>query len=360
MEGCAYMAHTLDTLPTELKLKIAAYLDPFVPLDSRWSQMALNDAESYRGAVQALSLVSRSWAAVLKDLRWQTLHLRPDESIASLLELARDYMPRIGAKVKTLLFVRGPDNKWPSEAWVQQQQSQTQQTAKRAACLFLNTLDIKPGSVVDVQVVRDALIARIVSACANVGHFAYTGPAPTHSKQGKVIDPSQHDALPFLSATSMTRAALDKSGPTIQSADLRFAHALSTNSLREIASGIEHFPNLMRLTLSAPRGRSSIPGYTNLSIVGAFEPSVLAFFDSAPLKNVEFCGNRDKGTGQIGLKRFKSFLETHRLSLNSFVIEAPVLGARNVTEVSRLLEENGIGGGVVEASMGTGALVPRS
>ena len=64
-------APTLETIPTEMKLMVASHLDPDVPLDLRWSQMAQHDAESRRASLRSLSLVSRSWAAALAGLKWQ-------------------------------------------------------------------------------------------------------------------------------------------------------------------------------------------------------------------------------------------------------------------------------------------------
>lgn len=72
---------TFENIPAELNLTIAAHLDPDVPLDLRWSEMAQHEAQSRRPALRSLSLVSRSWAAALADLRWQvrrTLPLRGD------------------------------------------------------------------------------------------------------------------------------------------------------------------------------------------------------------------------------------------------------------------------------------------
>jgi hypothetical protein len=62
---------TLETIPAELKLVIADYFDPDVPLDLRWSQVAQYESQSRRAAVRSLSLVSRNWAVALEDLRWQ-------------------------------------------------------------------------------------------------------------------------------------------------------------------------------------------------------------------------------------------------------------------------------------------------
>lgn len=68
---------TLENIPAELKLAIADYFDPDVPLDLRWSGLAQHDAQSRRAAIRSLSLVSRSWAAALEDLRWQVRRTLP-------------------------------------------------------------------------------------------------------------------------------------------------------------------------------------------------------------------------------------------------------------------------------------------
>lgn len=71
MQNAYRIGATFETIPTELKLMIAAHLDPDVPNDLRWSEMAHGEARVRRPAVRSLSLVSRSWATALEDLRWQ-------------------------------------------------------------------------------------------------------------------------------------------------------------------------------------------------------------------------------------------------------------------------------------------------
>lgn len=62
---------TLETIPPELKRKIARHLDPRVHLEDKWSRAEELDADERRKSIMALSLVSHSWAAVMEDLRWQ-------------------------------------------------------------------------------------------------------------------------------------------------------------------------------------------------------------------------------------------------------------------------------------------------
>lgn len=69
MQNAYRSGPTLETIPTELKLMIAAHLDPDVPHDLRWSQLAQHDAQIRRPTLASLSLVSRSWAAALEGLR---------------------------------------------------------------------------------------------------------------------------------------------------------------------------------------------------------------------------------------------------------------------------------------------------
>ena len=71
MQGDEQIGATLETIPPELKLEIAAHLDPDVPLNLRWSEMAQREAQSHRATLASLSLVSRSWAAALAGRRWQ-------------------------------------------------------------------------------------------------------------------------------------------------------------------------------------------------------------------------------------------------------------------------------------------------
>ncbi|KWU43005.1 hypothetical protein RHOSPDRAFT_35391 [Rhodotorula sp. JG-1b] len=101
MQSAYRIGATLQKIPTELKLEIASHLNPDVPPDLRWSKAAQYEAQSHRAAVRSFSLVSRSWAAALAGQRWQTVRLRVAD-LESLLELARDWMPRYGTKVKTV------------------------------------------------------------------------------------------------------------------------------------------------------------------------------------------------------------------------------------------------------------------
>lgn len=60
MQNAYRTGATLQAIPTEMKLEIASHLDPDVPNDVRWSQMAQHEAQSCRAAIRTLSLVSRS------------------------------------------------------------------------------------------------------------------------------------------------------------------------------------------------------------------------------------------------------------------------------------------------------------
>lgn len=62
---------TLESIPTEIKLKISKHLDPTLPIEDRWSYVRQVEADEKRRAVLALSLVSRSWNAALEELKWQ-------------------------------------------------------------------------------------------------------------------------------------------------------------------------------------------------------------------------------------------------------------------------------------------------
>lgn len=181
---------TLETIPAELKLAIADHLDPDVPLDLRWSGVAQHDAQTRRSAIRALSLVSRSWAAALEDLRWQvrrTLLLRrSDSSVWSrlnhshiwqtlrlraadterLLELARDYMPRCGPKVKTLVLT------WWTDADLRELPRERDkfevQQALAAAGRFTCLESASPPTLPELCALHDALIATILQACSDL------------------------------------------------------------------------------------------------------------------------------------------------------------------------------------------------
>lgn len=77
MEGDERIVPTLENIPAELTLMIADHFDPNVSLDLRWSQTAQHEAQSRRAGIRSLSLVSRSWAAALEDLRWQVRRTLP-------------------------------------------------------------------------------------------------------------------------------------------------------------------------------------------------------------------------------------------------------------------------------------------
>lgn len=77
MQNIHRIGATLETLPAELKLTVAAHFDPDVPHDLRWSQLAQHDAQIRRATLASLSLVSRSWAGVLESLRWKVRRARP-------------------------------------------------------------------------------------------------------------------------------------------------------------------------------------------------------------------------------------------------------------------------------------------
>lgn len=71
MQEAYRIGATLETIPTELRLMIAAHLDPDVPLDLRWSGLAQQEAQRRRATLASLPLVSRSWAEALAGQRWQ-------------------------------------------------------------------------------------------------------------------------------------------------------------------------------------------------------------------------------------------------------------------------------------------------
>ncbi|TKA51959.1 hypothetical protein B0A53_05043 [Rhodotorula sp. CCFEE 5036] len=123
---------TLETIPTELKLEIASHLEPDVPLAVRWSEVAQREAQNTE----------------------------------SLLELARDWVPRYGTRVKTLVLV------W----WTQDDigdlrrisRTPERQQAIDAAKRFIGP-EIPPAPDLNIFFKQhDALIATILRACSNL------------------------------------------------------------------------------------------------------------------------------------------------------------------------------------------------
>lgn len=81
-----------------------------------------------------------------------------------------------------------------------------------------------------------------------------------------------------------------------------------------------------------------------LSISGCTASILLDFFDSAPLKSVEFCANRPGGSApSINTKRLKAFILKHCATLSSFKIGRALLSpSADLSTINRWLKQQGI------------------
>ncbi|KWU43007.1 hypothetical protein RHOSPDRAFT_35393 [Rhodotorula sp. JG-1b] len=228
-------APTLETIPTEMKLMVASHLDPDVPLDLRWSQMAQHDAESRRASLRSLSLVSRSWAAALAGLKWQTLPVRAAD-LDCLLELARDWMPQHGPKVKSLVLL------WWATADLSQFDDvsnfrRTLETAERFTGLTSSSAPLSER----VSALQDALLATILRACSNLSDLKFLPQTVTSTRffinnKGKIL---------VVDADS-TKLALQQIGGRITSADFLFWGA-TTRFYSAAVEALAWLPNLQHL-----------------------------------------------------------------------------------------------------------------
>lgn len=339
-----------------------------------------------------------------------------------LLELARDWMPRYGAEVKTLLFT------WWTSADLRglQRESNTpkiQQVLTAAERLTgLRTLSANP--VLRTFVLHDALIARILHACSGLRDLRVI------QVRAATLDYKGDDGTKTPIVSSRTASALQRVRSRISSADLSLGGATRPADFQaiedlNILSHIKHlglrrsgfaynhvFPDLSpegfplqqlvslelnldrfdapvlqerllqfpsRLTqlrlsglrnldlrqlalvlkaqpfaslslrdfavslLQAPNYIPDDLSVENLSISGCPTSILLEFFNSAPLKNVEFCARRQEGVVLTSGDLIKAFVEKHRASLLSVKIDRALLGwSVDVSEINRSLEEEGI------------------
>lgn len=81
----------------------------------------------------------------------------------------------------------------------------------------------------------------------------------------------------------------------------------------------------------------------NLSIAGCTASKLPDFFDSAPLKSVEFCANSRGRSDRINPKRLQAFIMQHRTTLLSFKIHWTLLApSAKVSGINHALEREGI------------------
>lgn len=249
MQSAYRIGATLETIPTELKLEIASHLDPDVPNDLRWSKAAQHDAQSHRAAIRSFSLVSRSWAAALAGQRWQvrlnapsfvapsrgktasdriqlkhsltrqTLRLRVAD-LKSLLELARDWIPRYGTKVKTVQLTW-----WTHDELRDLRRIYDTPGRQQALGVAERFTGLQPPSskvLLRTFDLHDALVAWILQACSNFLHIKLI--EQTLMPAIVCAETNEHNEISIRSGPSSgrTRCALQVAGSRISAADLSF------------------------------------------------------------------------------------------------------------------------------------------
>ncbi|TKA51036.1 hypothetical protein B0A53_05831 [Rhodotorula sp. CCFEE 5036] len=355
MQNAYRTGPTLETIPTELKLEIASHLDPDVPLDSRWSEMAQHEAQSRRPVLRSLSLVSRSWAAALAELRWQTLHLRLADT-ERLLELARDFMPRYGAKIKKLVLVWWTiddlsdlcyRSDTPSNSQLEALEASERFTGLRALLHFkvvdrmtTRTLEFKKGSKITISSSRtknalQELGSRISSVDFSSADLFFGYHSATASRYLDIFANVEHLSV---RVDDDKPSALDLQDLQVtELANILKVHPITSLCLRDLSiAGFQLPPSL-----SAPR-----PGsikVKNLSIAGRTDGALLDLFDGAPLKHVELCARRSgRNSARFSSQRIKAFIKKHCASLLTFKADRLFFDAAELSAINRALEQEGV------------------
>lgn len=164
---------------------------------------------------------------------WQTLRLCAADT-RRLLELARDYMPRCGFKVKELVIVWWTvDN--VSDVWDRTDLPSDPQLEASERFIGLNPLPDQPlQRVFDVS---DVLIATILRACAKLRHFKVVNRMTTRCFKG-------NEGSKVTITSSRTENALQELGGKISSATLFFGRDYS------LATGyLNMMPNIEQLSI---------------------------------------------------------------------------------------------------------------
>lgn len=345
----------------------------------------------------------------------QTLHLRAADT-KHLLELARNSMPRCGAKVKTVVLTWWTDvdlRNLPRES----RTSEIQQ-ALDAAETFIG-LENAAAHLEKVLLLHDALIATILRACSNLldlkvlrrihrvirsegdhhveihskrtlsaladigGRITAAGlslgamsdlhmglivplglmPNITHLSI-RVIDHASNNVMwnVFWSVCGLQELVsleLDTAG---LSAWMELQMDIPRKMTQFILSGVRDL-QLMQLAdvltaapivslclrhfsvahFQLPFRRPNNLRIEKLSIAGCTAPSLLDFFDSAPIKTVEFCADRQGRSDHISPKRLRAFVRKHRNSLLSVKVHTGALGSSaDVARTNHSLEREGI------------------
>ncbi|KWU42231.1 hypothetical protein RHOSPDRAFT_36270 [Rhodotorula sp. JG-1b] len=313
--------------------------------------------------------------------------------LESLLELARDWMPRHGTKVKTLVLT------WWTEADLRNLHlaPRKNQEALGAAERFvgLTTSPAQPDKrAFDLH---DALVATILQACSEPVDLELVRYA---TKTLYVI--GEH-GNPLLVSSSRTDGALHQIGRRISSAGFSFEREYFTAIERlKVLPNIKHLKlrigegfsyeegnffhkvsqlqevvslelddaitstwgvRLMELakvptfcpivslclrdfSMSQDQPRFSRPDslkVENLSIAGRTSNRLRDLFDVAPLKNVELCAcRRGRNSDRVSPKRITAFIKKHRASLLSFKTDGVLFAAAELSAINRSLEEEGI------------------
>ncbi|GAA5990871.1 hypothetical protein JCM10908_000058 [Rhodotorula pacifica] len=166
---------SLESIPTELKLKIASHLDPRLPNHLNWSYVARTEYEGRRSAVIALSQVSRSWAAVLENFRWQEIIVTP-RATTELFDFVRTTLPGIARFIKKITFENWAHD-W--DTWCDPNGAgEVPDTKELAQIERLTKLPAAPSTMSDafrLLRARNALVGKVIATCTRANSIEIIG-----------------------------------------------------------------------------------------------------------------------------------------------------------------------------------------
>lgn len=166
------------------------------------------------------------------------MHLRLADT-ERLLELARDFMPRYGAKIKKLVLVWWTIDDLSDLCYRSDTPSNSQLEALEASERFTGLRAVSDQPLQRVFDARDALIATILQACTKLLHFKVVDRMTTRTlefKKGSKITIS----------SSRTKNALQELGSRISSVDFSSAdlffgyHSATASRYLDIFANVEH------------------------------------------------------------------------------------------------------------------------
>lgn len=220
--------------------------------------------------------MSRSWAAALAGQRWkvrqtprssssrgevvsvriqlkhsltrQTVRLRVAD-LENLLELARDWMPRYGTKVKTVQLTWWTDDDLRDLRRIRD--TPERQQAASAAESFIGLGSPYPSGWRETFDLPDALVAEILQACSNFLHIRLIEqtliPVIVCAETNERNEISVHSGI----TSRRTRCALQVAGSRISAADLSFERfVLAAEKYLDV---LDMVPNVEHLSLRISR-----------------------------------------------------------------------------------------------------------